>query len=82
MDELSPTYPIYTAPDELGQRLVGAAVDLGTALGMIRVLTLLPLFDPALTEVEALMARSWESLREARLLLEEQRVGAEGAPSE
>jgi hypothetical protein len=47
--------------------------DLATALGLVRVLTLLPLHDPSLEELEARLARSWDQLREARQVIEDER---------
>ena len=63
--------PILINAAELDRRLAGATADLATALGLVRVLTLLPLHDPSLSEMEARLARSWEQLREARRLIED-----------
>jgi hypothetical protein len=61
---------------ELDRRLAGATADLATALGLIRVLTLLPLYDASLGEIEARLARSVEHLRDARRLIgDESRTG-------
>jgi len=70
-------YPVFNSSPDVDRTLTAASADLGTALGLVRVLTLLPLFDPALSEVEALLARSWEALREARRLMNEERSLAE-----
>jgi hypothetical protein len=48
-----------------------AASELALALGLIRVLTLLPLHDGALDEVERHLAAGWEALRELQRLIEE-----------
>lgn len=63
--------PILIDAAELDRRLAGATADLATALGLVRVLTLLPLYDASLGEMEARLARSWEQLREARQLIED-----------
>jgi hypothetical protein len=47
------------------------ASELALALGLIRVLTLLPLYDGTLDEVERHLAASWEALRELQRLLED-----------
>jgi hypothetical protein len=49
--------------------LRAAAIEMGTALGLVRVLTLLPLFHPALSEVETRLAASWDNLSKARMVL-------------
>lgn len=43
-----------------------ACCDLTLALGLLRALTLLPLHDPALGEVERLLTRANDTVREAR----------------
>jgi hypothetical protein len=48
-----------------------AASELALALGLIRVLTLLPLYDGTLDQVERHLAAGWETLRELQRLLEE-----------
>ena len=35
---------------------------------------MLPLYDASLEEMETLLARSWEQLREARLMIEDGKV--------
>ena len=63
--------PILIDGKELDQRLAAVTADLATALGLVRVLTLLPLYDESLGEIETLLARSWDQLREARQLIED-----------
>lgn len=53
--------------DQLGQ----ATADLALALGLTRVLTLLPLYDPALDEVERHLAKAWSALLELRRVIED-----------
>ena len=65
--------PILLDAAELDRRLAGATADLATALGLVRVLTLLPLHDASLGELEARLARSWEQLREARQLIDDEK---------
>lgn len=48
-----------------------AASELALALGLIRLLTLLPLYDGALDEVEEHLAAGWDALRELQRLLED-----------
>jgi hypothetical protein len=60
----------------LGAKAVEAAVgtasaEIAFALGLIRVLTLLPLYDGALDDVERHLAASWESLLQLRRALED-----------
>jgi hypothetical protein len=64
--------PIQAFVNDLDGYLSAVALELGTSLGLIRVLTLLPLFDPALSEVESRLARSWDALRKARRLIADQ----------
>jgi hypothetical protein len=47
------------------------------ALGLTRVLTLLPLHDPALEEVERYLADAWNALLDLRRILEEQQTLSE-----
>jgi hypothetical protein len=61
--------------NEIGHAYVEATVraagaEAAFALGLVRVLTLLPLHDPALDEVEQRLAVVWESLLELRRLIE------------
>jgi hypothetical protein len=51
------------------------SVDLALSLGLVRVLTLLPLYDGTLDEVEQHLGSCWESLLELRRLLEEAEAG-------
>ena len=53
-----------------------AAAEVALALGLIRVLTLLPLYDGTLDEVEQHLAAGWESL------LQLQRLQRDAAESE
>ena len=71
MDSGDSHTPILIDATELNRWLAGATADLATALGLVRVLTLLPLYDPSIGEMEARLARSWEQLREARQLIED-----------
>jgi hypothetical protein len=48
-----------------------AATEVALALGLIRVLTLLPLYDGTLDEVEHHLAAGWESLLQLQRLLRE-----------
>jgi hypothetical protein len=65
-DTSDPIHGMHADPDLY---LREAAVEMGTALGLIRVMTLLPLFDPALSEVETRLAASWDNLSKARRVL-------------
>ena len=47
-----------------------AAAEVAVALGLIRVLTLLPLYDNALDDVEQHLATGWDSLLQLRRLVE------------
>lgn len=73
MDSSDSTTPILIDATEVDRRLAGVTADLATALGLVRVLTLLPLHDASLGELEARLACSWEQLREARQLIDDQR---------
>jgi hypothetical protein len=57
-----------------------AAAEVAVALGLIRVLTLLPLYDSALGEAEQHLATGWDSLLQLRRLLEADEVAR--CPSE
>jgi hypothetical protein len=48
-----------------------ATADLALALGLTRVLTLLPLCDPAVDEVERHIAHAWNALLELRRVIED-----------
>lgn len=48
-----------------------AAAEVALALGLIRVLTLLPLYDGTLDEVERHLAAGWESLLQVQRQLRE-----------
>jgi hypothetical protein len=48
-----------------------ASSELALALGLVRVLTLLPLYDGALDEVENHLAAGWEAVRELQRLIED-----------
>jgi hypothetical protein len=63
--------PILIDGIEFDQKLAAVTADLATALGLIRVLTLLPLYDQSLGEVESRLARSCENLRDARQLIDD-----------
>jgi hypothetical protein len=65
--------PILVDASELDRRLAGVTAEIATALGLVRVLTLLSLHDASLEELEARLARSWEQLREARQLIDHER---------
>jgi hypothetical protein len=57
--------------DEVEALLAAAASQAVFALGLVRMLTLLPLYDPALDEVERDLAAVQQSLFEAQRLLAE-----------
>ena len=73
MDDRDKKTPILIDAHVLDQRLAAATADLATALGLIRVLTLLPFYDASLGEVEARLARSSEQLGEVRRLIDDER---------
>lgn len=56
-----------------------AAAEVALALGLIRVLTLLPLYDGTLDEVEQHLAAGWESLLQLQRQLREA-AESEGRP--
>jgi hypothetical protein len=58
------------ARDPLISELINATAELYSALGAIRVLTLLPFFEPGLSEVEEQLGRALNSIIEARRQLE------------
>jgi hypothetical protein len=70
MDDDRGKTPILIDATELDRRLAATTADIATALGLVRVLTLLPLYDASLGEIEARLARGCEQLREARRLIE------------
>jgi hypothetical protein len=59
---------------ELETKLADARVELALALGIVRVLTLLPLHDPSLGEIERHVAKAWESLLDVRRSLADERA--------
>jgi hypothetical protein len=72
MDDDHDKTPILIDATELDSRLAATTADLATALGLVRVLTLLPLYDATLGEIEARLARGCEQLREVRRLVEDE----------
>jgi hypothetical protein len=62
----------------LQSRIAEATAEAALALGLVRILTLLPLYDEALNEVEQHLAQSWAALLELRRLLEDDRVMSSG----
>jgi hypothetical protein len=64
--------------DEVEATIVSATTEAAIALGLVRVLTLLPFHDPALDEVEGRLAAAWQSLIEVRVLLAENRATSSG----
>jgi hypothetical protein len=56
---------------ELDNRVIEAMNELAFALGLVRVLTLLPLHDPALGAVETRIANAYSELLGARREFEE-----------
>ena len=63
------------ARDDLISGLTGATVEIYTALGAIRLLTLFPLFAPGLSEVEQQLGRALNGLIEIRRQLEDEEQG-------
>jgi len=66
-----PTSPIQDCESRVEDELAEVTADLALALGLIRVLTLLVLHDPALNEIERRLARGLEGIGEARRLISE-----------
>jgi DMSO/TMAO reductase YedYZ heme-binding membrane subunit len=60
--------------DTIYKCLANAAAEAALALGLVRVLTLLPLYDTSLDELERHLAQTWESLLELKRLLEDERL--------
>ena len=56
-----------------------AAAEVALALGLVRVLTLLPLYDGTLDEVEQHLAAGWDSLLQLQRL-QRDAAEAEGRP--
>jgi hypothetical protein len=68
---------LFLNPGDVEARLEVAAVECVYALGLVRVLTLLPLCDPALDEVEHRLAAVQTAVFDARRLFAEARALAE-----
>lgn len=66
---------------EAESRVAAATTDVALALGLVRVLTLLPLHDPALDEVERHLAAAWDSLLELRRSVADRHALASGPRS-
>jgi hypothetical protein len=59
-------------PSDSVERVISAATsELALALGLVRILTLLPLYDGTLDEVESHLAAGWEAVRELRRLIDD-----------
>ena len=66
--------------DVLRGSLTTATSEIALALGLVRVLTLLPLYDASLDQIERHLAETWQSLLELkRLLDDEQRMLSQAA---
>jgi hypothetical protein len=72
--------PFLSDPDDdpVISELSKGTVEISTALGLIRVLTLLPLYDHFLDEVEQHLARALEAQLNVRRQLEERVVDRRG----
>lgn len=66
--------PFSPTVDTIRGCIANAAAGSALALGLVRVLTLLPLYDASLDEIEHHLARAWESLLELKRLLEEEHL--------
>jgi hypothetical protein len=66
--ELGPT-EISSPGFDVDGRLSAVIADLALALGLVRVLTLLPLYDSSLDELEQRLASCLEEVRLARAVL-------------
>jgi hypothetical protein len=62
----SPSTPVQFDGFDLDGLLSGAIADLALALGLVRVLTLLPLYDSSLDELERQLAHSLDEVWQAR----------------
>jgi hypothetical protein len=69
-----------TLIEGLAESLSGVAADLALALGLSRAITLLPLSDPAVDEIERLIGSAYASLSDLRRRLDEQTIPP-GGPS-
>jgi len=58
--------PGVVSTDEVDPALRHAITELAAALGLVRVLTLLPVYDGALDELELHLAAGWEAVNEVR----------------
>jgi hypothetical protein len=72
----SPSDPRDVGLDDFLEALLAdTTLELATALGLVRFLTLLSLHDGVLDEVERRLATTWESVLAMRRLLEDERLG-------
>ena len=67
-------------PTDAAERVISAATsELALALGLVRVLTLLPLYAETLDEVETHLAAGWEAVRELQRLIEDATASGGGS---
>ena len=65
-------FSLSLVPSDSVERVIGTATsELALALGLVRVLTLLPLYDGTLDEVESHLAAGWEAVRQLGRLIED-----------
>jgi hypothetical protein len=65
---------VVVSTDEVDPALRRAITELAPALGMVRVMTLLPLHDGALDLLELHLAAVWEAVNEVRRAVDDART--------
>jgi hypothetical protein len=65
---------VVVSTDEVDPALRRAITELAPALGMVRVMTLLPLHDAAFDLLELHLAAAWEAVNEVRRAVDDART--------
>jgi hypothetical protein len=71
--------PGVVSTDEVDPALRRAITELAAALGLVRVLTLLPVYAGTLDEVEVHLAAGWEAVNEVRRVVADAQTSGSSA---